>query len=393
MPGFWERIVSRRKCCCKRGCVTITDDFNRPDAENLGPRWGIGFTSDWQISGGKAKGIAGDAIHAQRFPDKNGSMLATVTVQNTQYGDVYALLLAWYDADNYLYVKFVAPEDEFADQYWETILGEVVDGVATEISDTPQLNTDCPSFSLRPFTVDGGHYVLVSYDRDALYVSGVDPGNPSEGFTRCVGPRTKTPANRVGLAHGGGPNPIWVTYFWASEHARTNPECDDIGCNCGYNCLSDTLMLTGDITVGTCNEQVTFPVEIELTRFKKNEAVWRSGIVLQCDDWWGGYLSHRFWLICDSSSPDRTGNYSLSLLSTANDDTPCPPSVGTIPKMADGAYEGQFVSAACDPLELVFDFPYLEWWTCCFDPEEPVPPPDPPPPSVTMRVWITENVA
>jgi hypothetical protein len=60
--------------------------------------------------------------------------------------------------------------------------------------------------------------------------------------------------------------------------------------------------------------------------------------------------------------------------------------------MADGAYEGQLVSAACDPLELVFDFPYLVWWTCCFDPEEEVPPPEPPPPPVTMRVWITENV-
>jgi hypothetical protein len=372
--------------------VTVTDDFNRADAEDLGSNWDIGETSDWQISGGKAKGIAGDAIHVQTFPDKDGSMLATVTVQDTQYGDVYALLLAWYDEDNYLYVKFVAPVDEFADQYWETILGEVVDGVATEVSDTPQLNTGCSSFAPRSFSVDGGHSALVSYDRDALYVSGVDPGNPSEGITRCVGPRTKTPANRAGLAHGGGANPIWVTYFWASEHARTNSECDDIGCNCGYNCLDDTLILTADITVGTCNEQVTFPAEIELYRFKRNEAVWRSDNIWQCDCG-SYYIAHRFWLICDSSSPDRTGNYSLSLLSTADGDTPCPPSVGTIPDLDDGAYEGQLVSADCDPLELVFDFPYLLWWTCCFDPETCPPPPEPLPPEVTMRVWITENVA
>lgn len=381
----------RRRCCCDDACVTVTDDFQRADATDLGPNWDIGETSDWQISGGKAKGIANDAIHVQHFPDSQGSMLATVTAQNTQYGDSYAVLLAWYDEENYLYVKFIAPTDEFADQYWETVLGEVVDGFATEVSDTPNLNTDCDSFSYRPFTVGGGHYALVSYDRDALYVAGVDPGNPNEGFTRCVGPRTKTPANRVGLAHGGGVNPIWVTYFWASEHARTNPDCDDIGCNCGYNCLDDTLVLTADIAAGTCNEQVTFPAEVELSRFKKNEAVWRTGNIWPCDCTVGP-ITHRFWLQCDSSSADRTGHYSLSLMSTSVD-APCPPSVGTIPRLADGAYEGQLVSAKCDPLELVFDFPYLMWWSCCFDPETCPPPPEPLPPDVTMRVWITENVA
>ena len=31
----------RRRCCCKRGCVTITDDFNRPDAETPGEDWEV----------------------------------------------------------------------------------------------------------------------------------------------------------------------------------------------------------------------------------------------------------------------------------------------------------------------------------------------------------------
>ena len=357
---------------------------------DLGPKWDIGFTSDWQISGGKAKGIAGDAIHVQRFPDKDGSMMIAVDVHDTQYGDVYAALLAWYDEDNYLYVKFIAPEDEYADQYWETVLGEVVDGIATEVSDTPQLNPDCEGLDYRVFEEGGAHSCLVAYDGDALYTSGVDAGNPSEVFTRCVGPRTKTPANRAGLAHGGGVNPIWVLRFWASEHYRTNPECPDMGCNCGYNCLGDQLVLTADIIVGDCSQQITFPIETHLYKFKKNEAIWRTDSILHCGSWSGfDPVAHRFWLFCASTS-GRTADYLLGI--TFNDNA-CPDEGEARRQWIENAVsETRVVSIQCDPLELVYDVPYLMWWPCCFEPGSEVPPPEPLPPEVVMRVWITENV-
>jgi hypothetical protein len=380
----------RRRCCCEGECVTVTDDFNRADAEDLGANWDI--TGTWEISSNKAKGTSGYAIHVQNFPDANGTMWVTARGVNAQYGDAYTYLLAWYDANNYLYAKFVAPVDEFADQIWETIFGEVVDGVATETSDLPDLNPECPGFNYIPFTEGGGIQQYVLYDGDALIRCGVDSQTSAETFVRCVGPRTKTPANRAGIAHGGGAIPIWFDYFEASEHYRTDSECPDCGCNCGYNCLADTLTVTMDVIYGTCDQQITFPAEFELYRFKHNQRVWRSDQVLFCDCLPSFSANSRLWFVCaEQQGANRTSPlFEFGWYQTTEGeggDTPCPPSVGEIP---DAGFT--LVSVECDPLEIVFDSPDVEGWACCLTPDPCNPPLEPINP-VYIRVWITENVS
>jgi hypothetical protein len=380
--------MGRRRCCC--GCVQFFDDFERADAETLGSNWEMIDDAEWHIDGNRAKGIKGIALWTGRLPDTQGSMLVTVSVVNPQYGDVVYAILSAKDENNYLFAKISAPQDEHAEQVWTMSIGSVSGGIETEFADDVNLNLECPSLDRVEFIPGQAQGIRVAFDRRTLQMPGVggDGSDNVGGLWRCESAPGSS-ANRVGMRHGGGSGPVYIDTFWASEHYRTNSECPDLGCSCGWECTADTLKLTLSVEGGDCDAQATFPMDVDLKRFKKNERVWRSDEVLLCKWSDGTKTTHRFWLMCDGSI-NRQPTYRLTMLATSDGDTPCPPIKGLIPTETHGAALSVPVLIECDPLHFVFDFENMKWWVCCFPEEDYPPPPWVDPDQKTLRCVITE---
>jgi hypothetical protein len=98
-----------RRCCCVKGCLIGDDNFNRDDAETLGPKWMDAIEGTWHIVSEEAVEQTGTGriLFAKRHPVPAPSMAVYLDATDPQDGDIYELLVnADEDGDNYHLARF-----------------------------------------------------------------------------------------------------------------------------------------------------------------------------------------------------------------------------------------------------------------------------------------------
>jgi len=104
-----------RRCCCVTGCLIGDDDFNRADAETLGPKWMTAISGTWHIVSGEAveQTGSGQILFAKRHPIPDPSGVAYLDAVDPLEDDVYELLVnAEEDGDNFHLARFTVEAEE-----------------------------------------------------------------------------------------------------------------------------------------------------------------------------------------------------------------------------------------------------------------------------------------
>lgn len=274
--------MGRRRCCC--GCVEYADDFNRDDASTLGNSWEmVGYDADWRIDGHRAKAVKGIALLAHEMPDKYGAIIISVDLLDMRAGDVFEVIFAWKDWKNYYFVRWAPTEGTASytfEETWTVLIGTVLDGVETIITDHDVLVDGCQELmrvnNHAPITPGGQRdwTVKIYYDRHTVRV--VD-GTTSDMWA-CLGPPDPD-ANRVGLARPDtNTRDLLYDNFWVSDHNVHALPCEYRSCGCGMlNCIGNTITGTLEFYSGDEANQITDPVSFTMyRRAYRDRDVWVS---------------------------------------------------------------------------------------------------------------------
>lgn len=214
-------------CCCD--CQSFSDNFNRDDT-GVGTGWGPLWdhsNGTGNISSNTAKLDSGYMVFEQELPDKEGSALVDIAVVNPQDGDIYDIYLAWKSITEFLGARF---EVDGGNSKWiQQISSMGISGTSDVwFKDDVELISGCGTFQ-EEFV--GAKDFSVSYDREVLRIGGTSPEDPHYELWGCY-EVTWTPANKVVLAHGGGPRSIFFDNFAISDHFVHNSVCPFYGCVC-----------------------------------------------------------------------------------------------------------------------------------------------------------------
>lgn len=213
---------ARRRCCCN--CVQYTDDFFRADdPTGWGELWDT-TEAVAEVVGYTGKLTEGYAIYKLSLPDPEGSGIVAVELYDPQDGDIYDVYLAWRSTTNYLVARFQA---DAASGYWINSLQK--HGSGSWWADNVEMMAGCGTYQ-EPFM--SSRTFIVSYDRGVLRIGGNTPEFPHYEHWLCCDVSYGLP-NKIGLAHGGGPRPIYFDNFFASDHYVHNVTCPYYGCVCG----------------------------------------------------------------------------------------------------------------------------------------------------------------
>lgn len=214
--------MGRRRCCCYVGCWADGDDFNRADTP-VGSGWGSKWDSTngvGNISSNRGKLDSGYMVFNQSLPDNEGSCLAKITVDSPQDDDVYEVHIAWKDATHYLGFRF-----EVDGSWWVQSLSSAG---GSWFSDDVEVISGCGTYQ---DAFLAGREFAMSYDREVLRIGGTSFSSPHYEMWGCYDV-TWSPSNKIVLAHGGGPRPIYFDSFWVSDHFVHDPTCPFYGCVC-----------------------------------------------------------------------------------------------------------------------------------------------------------------
>jgi len=364
-----------RRCCCD--CRNFEDTFNRADAETLGDSWELIGDSEFHIENNKAKAIRGTALWVGELPDSQGSAVLYVTTADMKDGDVYEILFAWKDENNYMFVRVIAREwlGSFPDEYelsetFEVQIGSVVAGVESYTSNHDLIHEECDELvrvnnnAPMPLTSNSME-IKIWFDRNTVSVNTRATGGD---FWVCLGPGN---GKRVGIRHGGyqGSNtgsgtidrPIYFDYFFASEHYVTNPTCPDRGCRCGGTfCLPEELTATLTHYSGNEAGQIDDPVSMTLYRRAwLNGYSWYSDPAVPGQDYMMGDPQYfAMYLICSAeANPDETPINQYNLFWSGFH------SPGTRPTCWESEFgypilpitQATLIFARCDPLTLIYE--------------------------------------
>jgi hypothetical protein len=356
--------MGRRRCCC--GCVQFEDNFERADALDPGPNWeGIEIDAEAHIEDAKLKVIKGTWLWTGELPDEKGSAVLEVHLADMQPGDVFEVLFAWKDLDNFKFVRFEPTEwlGSWPDVYaladtMKATIGEVTAGVETSISDHDIMHSGCiqvmRSNNHAPMPQSSDGVILkIYFDRETFQL---DSGAVGGDLWSCWG---EGPWKRVGVRRPyGNTNPLYFDYFFASEHFVTNSECPNRGCRCGAkNCLPPVLLGTLEHHSGDAAPQIPDPSEITFYRRAWRDGYqWWSEIGIPGTDYMGGDPNcFGFWLRCTAEQAPTALPIQQYLLEWDG-------RVDCVEEPADSCWESRFlefsgtlISAQCDPLILVYE--------------------------------------
>lgn len=351
--------MGRRRCCC--GCVQFLDEFERPDADTLGPQWElVENDAEWEIEDWKAKASKGTALWVGQLPDKHGSAILDVELVDMQEGDVFEILWAWKDESNYMFVRFEVrdgPSEWSLEHTMKTTIGKVVAGEESSVSDHDVLHAGCVELMAinnhSPLSYGASSRQLRMYfDRNTLQL---DSGAAGGDLWNCV---SEADGRRVGMRRpDGNTRPLFFNSFFASEHYVTNPTCPDRGCRCGATfCLPDELLAVMEHYSGDDANQIDDPVEFALHRRAKRDAYqwWSPRVIPGYDYMEAGPTCFGFRLHCTAEEDPEVLPINQYVLDWEND-YPC-----TEPDCFEDPFlplsqTGQLIFAQCDPLLLIYE--------------------------------------
>lgn len=136
-----EKIPDRR-CCCG-GCEIGSDNFDRADNEDLGPKWpneiegNTAQTGDWDIHDNTAEiqdSSGGIAVFGTKHPVPNESMVVWANAPDIQEGDIYEIIINWKNMSNYHFAQIEATSEDPPGVMWITArLGVCSGGVRSTV--------------------------------------------------------------------------------------------------------------------------------------------------------------------------------------------------------------------------------------------------------------------
>lgn len=218
----------RRRCCCKRGCDIVHDDFNRADSTTIGSSW-VEESGEWEIDSNTLTETTGTGIirTTKRHPANHPTGHYGVTFLNLQHGNKYRLLFNVLDDENYYYVEYY---------YWlsgqtnmSTLTIGQVEGIADTVVDSVTQQAPEP----------GRNEALIMCRLN----SGVYTTSASTGQLAVCG-LSDNGGRRAGLANASGSNALAFDDFTWDEHYNSNKDCEACFCNCGGYCIPSKLTMT-----------------------------------------------------------------------------------------------------------------------------------------------------
>jgi len=250
-----------RRCCCV-GCWYASDDFNRSDSTDIGPKWEE-VEGDWEIESGLLKENGTEDAIARFIPTPNTvSMIARVTTVDEVAGNKYRLIVNYKDDANYMYAELTIGEGPLND----STLGlyKVVGGATTQ---------------LELETING----LTGTTREIYACLG------SNGFVATVSNATismvwhEDPPATTGVYGGlgnGAEQEIYYDDFSLQEHIDTDPTCPGCICTCDGKTWPKKLFLEIE---GEGNCVVSASMTLTYDRIN---AAWRGSATV-CGNTWG----------------------------------------------------------------------------------------------------------
>ncbi len=218
-------MAPRRCCCVRKGCVIDTDNFNRADSSDLGPKW-VDDGTGWAINTNHAVGT-GIAILDTPHPTPSGSMVVSLQTIDEQVGDVFELLLNVLDDQNY----HVATLTITGSADGTIALGKVVGGTYTLIRSLPIVSLTGKSrqfgagISSQEFCASASNTVF------SLVYALAPPTLITDGiYSGMNGSRSESV--------------VTVDDFKFGHHAETKAGCSTCVCSCGPRFLPPVLTAT-----------------------------------------------------------------------------------------------------------------------------------------------------
>lgn len=349
-----------RRCCCSRGCIIVSDNFNRGDNTDLN----FGITDKWTERTGDS------SISSQRLSVPSGGEVVTIAKHPTNHwtARAYATLPSISDGDKY---RVCCDWDTTNDYYLAAELDCGAAGAATlrVIEHNGGIDTVLNEVTAG-YIGDGSDSLLICRSLEGGFAT----CSVSTVAWECVGKKTKGDW-RAGVANASAANTVVFDDFYFEEHWFTNHDCQQCECECEGHCLPETLTLTISAS-GSCS---CWNVTVDLT-FDPTELpsfVWK-GEVLGAPDWQCENSTDWKWeLWCDPGEDCTNPQWRLCYSGPMDyDGTTCTAGHTPCGNLNTGHCS---ISQQCDPFILVF--PLL---TCAGSG-----PPEPPP--TCLQQWtITE---
>lgn len=274
MPGFWqwERIVSRRKCCCEASCLILEDAFDRSDSTNLGGSW-TELDGDWEIQTETCIETTGSGVlrTTKSHPKNARSGYFTVDLINIGFGEKRRLLFDLLDKDNYCYVEHYYYNDAGTGKT-DLTLGTVIGGVDTQLKTNTRANNDDEGYNVTLNVCrnrNGTYFGLGEATLEEVYCDVEDPGGRRAG---------------LGNASGGG-LPVQFDNFHWEQHKVTRDDCPECGCDCDGYCMGESLTMTIVNVDCTCEE--LDGLEVEGVGHPLGEGQWQFNFPWQTFPWIG----------------------------------------------------------------------------------------------------------
>ena len=367
-----------RRCCCRRDCWSVSDDFDRTDNDDPGSAW-LELSGDWDILD-EYLHCASEGIlittHRQPHPTRSGSKytltldFCLVDVPSEGTKD-WKIICGFEDEDNFdwVHLEFDAAneEEELVPTFYTRTGG--VDSVVMDPDDWYNLPFPCaPGTPLKSMRICYASADWSVTDGDLVWQI-------------CGGGKEELPTNvnhgLVGFLKGDFDN--WVY----TEHWESNLDCEWCQCFClndddysDFACFPETLTMT---FVPKSNYTCTHIDNVSLTMYQGFcgtadeqaepeykpyawKASWFSDtIVLFCDPWDPenpDCIKAVFELVCSTG-----GNLTMRVWKS-NVDGSLGPSSG-----AGFEYGGtnEWPVSSCNPLHIVFPNFNSGWDNCCID--------------------------
>jgi hypothetical protein len=236
--------MAPRRCCCQRpGCVIDTDDFNRADAADLGPKW-VDDGPGWSIATNRAAGT-GVVIFDTPHPTPSESMVVSLLTIDEEVDDVYKLLLNVLDDENY----HVATLTITGSATGTIALGKVVGGTYTLIR----------SLAIGSITGTSRRFGALISEKEFC----ASATNTVLSFVHAIGPPSLIPDGIYsGMDGARSESVVTVDDFVFAHHSETKAGCSTCVCPCETSYLPPTLTATltgtGRMSGLSCSFQINW---------------------------------------------------------------------------------------------------------------------------------------
>jgi len=334
--------MSRRKCCCDRdyGCDIFSDNFNRADSDNLGSNW-VEKVTDCDIASNKAQITSGGLCYVSGYSNPYDSHNAVVNIllYNAAAGDVFRVLLAYQNEDNYIYGEVECFDAGGGVIHGYLNLGQVVGGTETELLAGSDGIALPDGFEF--FVCYGAETMFtIGYGMTTYNVCSDEVTIPDESANLDAGITKST----VGLASDGG-TVDFDDFDW-DAHFEDDRECPACACHCyksasQFECPSDELLATiYNERNCSCSDLETFDMELSGEYHRES---WVCSTPLTSCSSCADFDDYDFELVCNNSDSDD-GDITTSYTMTSNLNTW---EMGNSGKPRS--------TSTCNPFKLIFD--------------------------------------